>query len=121
MAIRKAVEWNGKNYVGFVNCGKQLEGDVMPVAKVVLVLMVTALNGSWNLPVGYFLTNGVSAEQKTSLLKMCIDLLINSGVQVGSVTFDGCPANFSMAKILRCNLKGNTIDPVLSYKGKKIS
>lgn len=80
MAIRKAVEWNGKNYDGFVNCGNQLEGDVLPVAKEVLVLMVTALNGSWKLPVGYFRTNGISAEQKASLLKMCIDLLIDCGV-----------------------------------------
>lgn len=120
MAIRKAVEWNGKNYVGFVNCGNQLESDVLPVAKEVLVFMVTCLNGSWKLPVGYFLTNGVAAEQKASMVKMCIDLITECGLDVASVTFDGCPANFSMAKLLGCQLEGKVISPVFSHKGKKI-
>lgn len=40
--------------------------DVLPVAKEVLVFMVmdTCINGSWKPPLGYFLIDGVTTEQK---------------------------------------------------------
>lgn len=118
MAIRKAIEWNGKNYVGYVNCGNQLETDELPVAKDVLVFMLTCLNGSWKLPVGYFFIDGINSEQKASLVKMCIDLITETGLNVASITFDGCPANFSMAKLLGCQLDGDVINPVFTHNGK---
>ncbi|CAH2101072.1 unnamed protein product [Euphydryas editha] len=120
MAIRQKVEWNGKNYVGFVNCGDQPETDVLPVAKEVLVFMLTCLNGSWKLPVGYFLVNRTTAEQKANLLKTCIDLVSECGLVVSSVTFDGCPANFSMAKLLGCQVDGDIINPVFLNNNRKI-
>lgn len=120
MAIRKSVQWNGKNYVGFVNCGNQMENDVLPIAKEVLVFMLTCLNGSWKLPVGYFLVAGLTADQKASLLKTCIDLVSDCGVDVVSVTFDGCPTNFTMAKLLGCNLEVNEINPVFRHNDKNL-
>ena len=119
MAIRQKVEWNGKNYVGFVNCGDQLETDVLPIAKEALVFMLTCVNGSWKLPVGYFLVNGTTAEQKANLLKTCIDLVSECGLVVSSVTFDGCPANFSMAKLLGCQVDGDVLNPVFLHNNQK--
>lgn len=121
MAIRKCVEWDGKNFVGFANYGHTTDqSDSLPVAKEALVFMLTCLNGSWKLPIGYFLVNGVTAEQKSSLFKTCIDLVSERGVDIVSLTFDGCPANFSMARVLGCQLDGDVINPIFTHKGKKL-
>ncbi|CAH2100760.1 unnamed protein product [Euphydryas editha] len=119
MALRRAIEWNGENYLGFVNFGQQLESDNLPIAKEALVFMLTCLNGSWKLPVGYFLVDRTTSEQKTSLVKTCIDLVSDCGVEVVSVTFDGRAANFAMAKLLGCKLDGD-LNPVFEHKLKKI-
>ncbi|XP_037295086.1 uncharacterized protein LOC115456290 isoform X1 [Manduca sexta] len=82
--------------------------------------MLTCINGSWKLPVGYFLVEGVTAEQKASLVKSCLDVVTECGVDIFSVTFDGCAANFSMAKILGCNIETNFINPVFFHKDKEL-
>ncbi|CAH2108786.1 unnamed protein product [Euphydryas editha] len=121
MAIRKSVQWNGRNYIGYVNYGSQLESDAIPIAKEALVFMLTSINGSWKLPVGYFLINGVTAEQKAALVKICIDLVSGCGLDIVAVTFDGCPANFSMAKLLGCDIESDIINPVFTHNGKKVA
>lgn len=73
---------------------------MLPVAKEALVFMLTCINGPWKIPVGYFLINGITAEQKASLVRQALNLIEESGVNVISLTFDGCPANFSMARLL---------------------
>lgn len=104
MAIRKHVQWDGKQCVGLVNFGEVLDGDNVAVAREALVFMVTAVNDSWKIPVGYFLVDGCTGAQKANLVKQCVELLISCGVNIISLTFDGCPANFSMAKCLDCLL-----------------
>lgn len=46
MAIKKCVQWDGNNYVGFVNIGQHLDDDTQPIAREVLVFMLTSINGS---------------------------------------------------------------------------
>lgn len=67
MSIRQHLQWDGKRTVGYVNVGHNLDTDSMPLAKDALVFMVTALNSSWKIPVGYFLTNGVNGDQRSEL------------------------------------------------------
>lgn len=93
----------------------------MPVATEALVFMLTCLNSSWKLPIGYFLVNGVTAEQKASLVKTCIDLVSEYGVDIVAVTFDGCPTNFSMARVLGCQLDNEEINSVFMHKGRKVA
>lgn len=122
MALRRCVEWDGKKFTGFVNCGQKAnEGDNLPVAKEALVFMLTCINGSWKFPIGYFLVDGVTAEQKAELVKLCIDLVSECGIDIITLTFDGCPANFSMAKILGCKLDSEHINPVFTHKGRKVA
>lgn len=121
MAIRKCVEFDGKNYVGFVNFGNIRENHELPVAKEALVFMLTCINGSWKIPVGYFLIDGISAEQKCSLVKQALELIEKCGVNVVALTFDGCRANFSMAKLLGCQLDNETIDHIFKYNGKPVA
>lgn len=118
MAIRQRVEWDGKEMHGYVDiCKSGTESDSLPVAKEALVFLLTAINGAWKVPVGYFLVDGVSGEQRANLVNQCLELLHETGVEVTSLTFDGCPANVTMAKNLGCifdidNLKTNFEHPV---------
>ncbi|RVE40704.1 hypothetical protein evm_014645 [Chilo suppressalis] len=105
MAIRQRVEWDGKEMHGYVDiCKSGTESDSLPIAKEALVFLLTAINGAWKVPVGYFLVDGVSGQQRANLVIQCLELLHETGVDVTSLTFDGCPANLTMAKELGCNL-----------------
>ncbi|CAK1586692.1 unnamed protein product [Parnassius mnemosyne] len=122
MAIRKHVEWDGENYIGFANTGNNVENDELPIAKEALTFMLTCVNGTWKIPIGYFNINSITAEQKAALVKHCIDLVEGCGINLISVTFDGCAANFSMAKVLGCKLDGdaNNFDTSFYHNGKKV-
>lgn len=110
MAINKRVEWDGKEMHGYVDiCKSETEGDFLPIAKEALVFLLTAINGAWKVPVAYFLVDGVSGEQRANLVIQCLKLLYETGVEVTSITFDGCPANITMAKELGCRFDINNL------------
>lgn len=52
---------------------------------------------------------------------MCIDLVSECGIGIIALTFDGCAANLSMARVLGCELDSDLIDPVFTHKGKKVA
>lgn len=68
MSIIEHIHWNGQRMVGYVNYGTFVDSDSLPRAKDVLVFMVVALNHKWKILVGYFLLNGLTAEQRANLL-----------------------------------------------------
>lgn len=103
VAIRQHVEWDGIKYYGYVNIGGNTQSDSMEVATECFVLMVVCVNESWKLPVGYFPCDHLSSIQKSELVKQAIDLH-KTKINVISLTFDGCPTNLTMTKILGCNL-----------------
>ncbi|KAF9419514.1 hypothetical protein HW555_004014 [Spodoptera exigua] len=111
MAIRKHVQWDGTKCHGYVDFGAAIDSpsDDSPLATEVLVFMVTCINEAWKIPVGYFLINGLSGSQKANLVTQSIRLLSDTGITVISLTFDGAPANASMAAHLGCNLTENEI------------
>lgn len=55
---------------------------------------------------GYFFINGITAE---------------CGFDIATVTFDGCSANFSMAKLLGCDIESDVINSVFTYNGKQVA
>ncbi|KAL4083816.1 hypothetical protein QTP88_029132 [Uroleucon formosanum] len=83
MAVRQHVEWDGTNYLGYVNVGESICNETMEKAKEALVFLVVGLNEAWKIPV---------------------DVLTKTGVTIVSLTFDGCPTNINMVKILGCGL-----------------
>lgn len=76
----------------------------MEVATECLVFMVVCVNESWKLPVGYFLCNHLNSLQKSELVKQALNLLHETKINIISSTFDGCPTNLTMSKLLGCNL-----------------
>lgn len=96
--------------MGYVDiCNAANRGDYLPEAKETLVFLTTAINGSWKIPVGYFLVDGMTGSQRVSLVKQCLELFHETGVHITSLTFDGCPANISMAKDLGCSFEGENL------------
>ncbi|KAF2880708.1 hypothetical protein ILUMI_25468 [Ignelater luminosus] len=63
LSIRKHIEWTGKKFTGCVD----FDADTLPKAKEVLLFMLVYVNGSWKIPVGYYLLNGFCATGKASL------------------------------------------------------
>ena len=63
--------------------------DASPVAKDVLVLIAVAMNNSWKVPCGYFLTDGFRGEERANLVKESLRRLRDTGVHVVSLTCDG--------------------------------
>lgn len=81
MALRKFIDFAGKECFGFVNYGNNV--DSHQLAKEAIVFMVTCINGSWKIPLGYFLIDGISAEQKAGLVKTCIETVDSEcGVEI---------------------------------------
>lgn len=66
--------------------------------------MVTAVNGSWKLPIGYFLIGSLTGAERAHLVKEALFLLHQAGVKVIALTTDGPKCNISMAESLGCCL-----------------
>lgn len=122
MSIRKKVEWTGTKFAGYVDIGTNINSDVLPEAKEVLVFMLVCLNDSWKIPVGYFFLDGLAAIEKAELVKKCLEFTSETGITVSSLTFDGAPVNFTMAAKLGADfsdvrsLKTYFLHPVTGQK-----
>ncbi|KAG8223041.1 hypothetical protein J437_LFUL006055, partial [Ladona fulva] len=120
MAIRRHVEWDGKGFSGYIDYGTGLDSDDLPVAKEALTFMLTAVNGQWKLPVGYFFIKGLDATERANLVRQALDFLKESGVMVVSLTFDGTSCNFAMAAALGVNLKVGGLRTHFLYDDRRI-
>lgn len=102
MAIRQRTTWNGRKTMGLVDEGL---GPKDEVATQAYVFMLVSSTENWKIPLGYFFINGLRAEQRASLIQMCITKCYDVGVDVIALTFDGCAANVATAEILGCNFE----------------
>lgn len=105
MAIRKHLEWDGKQFHGTVNVGAPSDDDSAPLAHEALVFHLVCINSFWKIPVGYFFVAGLNAEQLQGLVKQCIHLLHDSGIIVASLTCDGTSSNIATANKLGCKIQ----------------
>lgn len=104
MDVSRCVEVDGKLY-GYIDMGTGLDSDMLPEAKEVLALSVTAINGHFKVPLAYFLTSNVTSMQRAELVKLGIEMVHDAGVKVVALSFDGSPDNVSMASQLGCNIE----------------
>ena len=111
MAIKKHVEWDGKQFRGFVDIGTGVDDDSLPAAKDALVFMVVCINGSWKVPVGYFLIDGLSGVEKANLVSNCLERLFHVGVKVISFTCDGPSSHIAMLRHLGAHLDDSALEP----------
>ncbi|CAK8674242.1 unnamed protein product [Clavelina lepadiformis] len=96
MHIRSHTPFNkftGK-YEGFVNYGEGiLPFDTEAVASEALVFMLVGLQGCWKYPVGYVLCNKMTATDLKLLIFKAIEIASSNGLNIVSVTCDGCSVN----------------------------
>ncbi|EFN61753.1 THAP domain-containing protein 9, partial [Camponotus floridanus] len=82
------------------------------------------INESWKLPLGYFFIESLNSNKKANLVNHCLQLLENCKVTVINITFDCCPTNLTMSKVLGCKfefekkLNQSAKEPVLVLQTK---
>jgi len=122
MAIRQQIEFDGQKFCGKCEMGDNIASEDQSIAKEALVFLVVGINKMWKMPVGYFLINSITGEQKANLVVQCLSLLHNTGICIKSLTCDGAANNFSMIRLLKCNIinpkcmQGYFQHPISNYK-----
>lgn len=100
--LRQNIWFTGTTFHGHEDLG---DGPGSRTATHVMMIMVTALNMSFKIPIAYFLIpDGFSAEKRADLLRTCIFHLNNSGAVVTNIVMDNCPVNYATFKRLGCRL-----------------
>lgn len=96
MSIKKQIEFVGGRTWGYVDIGSSIDDDNLECATEALVLMVVAVNGSWKIPIAYFLIKSLTGVTKANIVKQALIKLAEVGVTVVSLTCDGPNVNFTM-------------------------
>lgn len=98
-------EDTAKNVYGYINMGANYsyERDDPLLAKSVLMFIAVSLNGYWKLPLASFLIDSLNGQERANLLNKTIELLIDTGAHVNSITFDGAKVNTKMCTELGAN------------------
>ncbi len=116
MSLRKQIEWDGKQYHGFVDIGNGAgEDDSLPQATEALTFLAVGVNGSWKVPLGYFLIAGVSGMEMANLVRIAIQKIHDAGARVISLTCDGPSAHFSMMKEVGATISSQKIYPFFTH------
>lgn len=93
MSIRQHVWFTGTTFYGYEDLG---DGPGKNPAKHVMMVMATAVNMKWKLPIGYFLIpDSFSAEKRAELIRNCIYHVNNTGAVLTSLVMDNCPVNYA--------------------------
>lgn len=103
MFMRRQSQWNSaqKEFLGHVAVGEPKEYEnFSPLSKEVLLLMISSINSDFKIPIGYFLSAGMSGDEKASIIDEALLRLKTTGVKVASITCDGAHANISALKKL---------------------
>lgn len=92
--------------------------DTNPVASDALVSMVVALNGSWKLPVAYFLIHGMSGVERANLIEQCLCKLADIGIWITSLTCDGPSCHLTMLNTLGASMTMPDLRPSFPHPQK---
>ena len=101
MAIKKDYTTVGNTVWGYVSIGKDMEQETL--TSNVFVILVTALNASWKIAVGYFFIESLSGRDRANIINEALIRLHENNTQITSVTCDGPTAHITMLKELGCN------------------
>lgn len=117
--IRKNVQWcnSTKKSLGYATIGN--ENEKKCVAKQTLVFMVNGVNEILHLPVAHYFISSLNAEGRNDLIINVIQALLDCGVLIVNITFDGLPSNGKMSKLMGANLNVNSSDLKSSFFCKR--
>ncbi|KAF2885085.1 hypothetical protein ILUMI_21088 [Ignelater luminosus] len=93
MAIRSQIIYGSNRFYGGVDLGSHMsfesDNDNLPKATHALVFMAVAINGSFKVPIAYFLIKSLTGEERANLLSKCLELINDTGAKAVSIVFDG--------------------------------
>lgn len=102
ISLREKVDYSGDKYCGFVDFG--IPGSkTTEIANKALVCMLVCINELWKVPVAYFFINPMDSTQKAGILQV-YRAVIDCGLVVSYITFDGCLTNSTMCNLLGAKL-----------------
>ncbi|KAF2888012.1 hypothetical protein ILUMI_18161, partial [Ignelater luminosus] len=114
MAIRSQIIYGSNRFYGGVDLGSHMsfesDNDNLPKATHALVFMAVAINGSFKVPIAYFLIKSLTGEERANLLSKCLELINDTGAKAVSIVFDGAPTNLSMCSHLGANFTYPSVD-----------
>ena len=91
--IRQHIWFTGTSFFGYEDVG---DGPGKNPAKHVMMIMVTALNMSWKLPVAYFLLpDSFPSQKRAELLRVCLYKLNCTGAIITNLVMDNCPGGYN--------------------------
>ncbi|CAL1284430.1 unnamed protein product [Larinioides sclopetarius] len=109
MSIKKHIEWDGKKFCGYVDLGTDIDDDQMPIATQAYTFLLNSVNGNWKIPIGYFLIDGLDANERANLIRKSLEMIHETGIDVISLTFDGTSVNLSTAHCLGCTFDSQSL------------
>lgn len=125
MSIRSALRWTDNAMHGFENLPNISIKDRINarIATEVIVFMFTAINDDVKLPVAYYFTATTYSNSRNQLAQEIIKAVIECGVVLKSITFDGHKSNPGACTLMGANLNifFNEFDPSFCIENAKIN
>lgn len=123
MAIRKMLQWsNNYKMMGFEQGLKENQSNAQ-IASEALVFMFNGVNDDIQIPVAYsFTTKSMDAVAKSHIVIEVLEAVIECGIYVTSITFDGLSTNPATCELLGAilNVFSDKFQPFFEVKGSKI-
>lgn len=122
MKIKKMVQRVNNQMIGFENL-PGIDPKDAKIATDALVFMFSAINDNFKLPLAYYFIASTEAAPKTTVMQTLIKRLLEIGVLLVSVTFDGHRSNPAACENLGANLKvlKNSFKPSFDIEGSTIN
>ncbi|EFN88598.1 THAP domain-containing protein 9, partial [Harpegnathos saltator] len=111
MAIRKLVEFDGKQWHGYVNIGDDKnEINDKTEATNVLVFMLVGINSYFKIVIAYYLIHSLTGKERRSSLRH------KKKIPICNITFDGANINILMVEILGAKLLTSSDELITHFK-----
>lgn len=101
MAIRKLVEFDEKQWHGYVNIGDNSnESDNNTEATNALIFMLVGINSYFKIVVAYYLIHTLTGKEKSNIFNDILYVAHSHTIPISNITFDGASTNISMVEKL---------------------
>lgn len=104
MSIKKNVQWAHpeSKMLGFPTYGRKSGSNEL--AKQAIVYILNGLNENFHLPLCYHFIASLDGQQKKNLLLELLEKLVETGIVISSITFDGHQSNILLCKMFGANI-----------------
>lgn len=121
VSIRKMLQWANNEMIGF-ECVPGLDNKNASIATQSIVFMFSGINDQIQVPVAYYFIAKLDSNAKSILIEEVMKAVIDCGVILTSLTFDGFKSNPVACRIFGANLDvfSPTFDSSFNFKNCSI-